>query len=237
MKPSAVMRPRGAATGDPSFSSVVFLSGFEGGSVIDESPLAQTITLHGAAAASAVQAKFGTKSLSRPAAGDYTSVPDNAAFFSGTTHFTVEGWFYWTAKAVSEHGLMGQGDRVSDRGWNLYYDHTGTFLDFEIYDGASFNDAISVTWEPSLNTWYHIAVDFDGTKYRAYINGALLQANTASHSLRNTTSTLTVGGYLSGGSVGSVFAGYIDEVRVTAGVARYATDVGFTAPTAAFPRS
>lgn len=230
----------GAPT-DPNFAHVVFLSGFEGGSVVDEGALAQTVTTAGAAAVSATHAKFGTQSLVRPAAGDFISVPDNAAFPSGTAHFTFEGWFYWNSKPVSEHGLMGQGDRSTDRAWNLYYNHGGTvgsrYLDLEIYDGASFHDAISVLWEPTLATWYHIAADFDGTKYRMYVDGTLKQATTASYSMRNTTERFTVGGYLSGGSVNSDFDGYIDEVRITATVARYASDTGFTAPVAAFPRS
>ncbi|TIL80512.1 MAG: LamG domain-containing protein, partial [Mesorhizobium sp.] len=33
------------------------------------------------------------------------------------------------------------------------------------------------------------------------------------------------------------FNGWIDELRITKGVARYASDGGFTPPTAAFPRS
>lgn len=238
---AANRRRSGGAPTDPNFAHVVFLSGFEGGTIVDEGALAQTVTLHGSAAASATQAKFGTQSLSRPASGDYISVPDNAAFFSGTAHFTVEGFFYWTSKTVGEHGLMGNGDRSTDRAWNLYYNHDttsgGRFLDFELFDGTSFWDAVSALWEPTLNTWYHIAVDFDGTKYRLYVDGALLVGSAASHSIRDTTSPFTVGGYLNGGSVTSVFAGYIDEVRVTAAVARYASDTGFTAPTAAFPRS
>ncbi len=31
--------------------------------------------------------------------------------------------------------------------------------------------------------------------------------------------------------------GWLDELRITKGVARYASDGGFTVPTAAFPRS
>lgn len=228
-----------ALPGSGGSGNVVFLSGFEGGAAIDESPLGQTVTVHGSTAVSATQAKFGTQSLSRPDNG-YASVPDNAAFFSGTSHFTVEGFFYWTSKILNEHGLIGNGDRTSDRGWSLYYNHGATsgsrYLDFELYDGTSFQDAITVLWEPTLATWYHIAVDFDGTKYRLYVDGVVLQATTASYSIQNTASPLTIGGYLDGGVVNSDFDGYMDEVRVTAGAAQYATDVGFTPPTAPFPR-
>jgi hypothetical protein len=31
--------------------------------------------------------------------------------------------------------------------------------------------------------------------------------------------------------------GWLDEIRITKGVARYASDSGYTVPTAAFPRS
>jgi hypothetical protein len=50
-----------------------------------------------------------------------------------------------------------------------------------------------------------------------------------SYNFNDVTATLDIGS--------ATFGGWIDELRITKGVARYASDGGFTVPTAAFPRS
>ncbi len=49
----------------------------------------------------------------------------------------------------------------------------------------------------------------------------------------NSAGTLNIG--MIGSSFG--FDGWIDELRITKGVARYASDSGFAVPTSAYPRS
>jgi hypothetical protein len=79
-------------------------------------------------------------------------------------------------------------------------------------------------------------VDRDsGGTMRIYADGVMLASITQSGlSLRNGDGLLEIG-YATG--VGYYLDGWIDEVRITKGVARYASNSGFTVPTAAFPRS
>lgn len=231
--------------GDPYWSNVVFLSGFEGGTAVDESPLGQTVTLHGTAALSSGQAKFGTQSLLSPgASGDGLSVPSHASFLAGTTPYTVEGWFRWDV-LKSTH-LVGQMDAgtANGLGWQLIYTHgasTGLrFLEFNVQD-TSFGYVTTVTanWWPSLSTWYHLATDFDGTTYRLYVDGVMIASDTGDvWTVADSVALLTVGSEPDAGAIGTwnSFDGNIDEVRVTVGAARYADDGGFTAPSAAFER-
>jgi hypothetical protein len=86
----------------------------------------------------------------------------------------------------------------------------------------------------SATSWTHLAFVRYGSDFSVYINGV---KNTLSSSLSgsvyNGTEALIIG---AGGTTGAyVFAlnGYIQDVRITKGVARYTT--GFTPPTAAFP--
>jgi hypothetical protein len=48
---------------------------------------------------------------------------------------------------------------------------------------------------------------------------------------------MIVGATDTGSSTSGPFLGNIDEVRITKGAARYASNSGFTVPTAAYPRS
>jgi hypothetical protein len=76
------------------------------------------------------------------------------------------------------------------------------------------------------NTWYHFAISFNGTAYRSFINGTLLNTTTSSLQVpANAFTTLKV----AGGA--NTFNGYLDEFRLSK-VSRYSAN--FATPTAAF---
>jgi hypothetical protein len=67
-----------------------------------------------------------------------------------------------------------------------------------------------------------------------YVNGTTVSTSATTHTIYNPSLAIGIGANSSGS--GSFLAGYIDELRITKGVARYASDSGFAVPTAAFPR-
>jgi hypothetical protein len=78
------------------------------------------------------------------------------------------------------------------------------------------------------NTWYHIAAQYDGTTRRIFVNGVQRATDTTTSVNIAATDRVTVGAQ-DGGSF--EIAGYIDDLRITKGQARY-TSAGFTPPTA-----
>jgi hypothetical protein len=231
-----LINPYTGAGGDPHFAGVVFLSGFEGGSVIDESPLAQTVTLTGSTVQSSSAAKFGTKSLYR--AGDWStstsdraSVPNNAAFFTGTDMFTAEAWVSPASTVTNIFDIVGQYDNPNGLGWRLRFGINR--LEF-VWDNSTDGNNVGGSWLPTPATWYHVAADFDGTTLRAYLDGVTLEETTIYGGLDAVSVPLTIGPR--SGAISPMDV-YFDEVRVTAGAARYATGSGFTPPSAAFPRA
>lgn len=68
-----------------------------------------------------------------------------------------------------------------------------------------------------------------------YLNGVIVASSTTHRTINPSGAVLSIGG--DGNTTNFNFNGWIDEVRITKGVARYASDAGFTVPTAAFPRS
>jgi hypothetical protein len=75
-----------------------------------------------------------------------------------------------------------------------------------------------------LNTWAHLALVRNGSTTTLYLNGTSVASGTSTNPTDN-TSPLQMGT--------SGFIGYINDFRITNGLARYTSN--FTPPTAAFP--
>ena len=86
----------------------------------------------------------------------------------------------------------------------------------------------------SNDQWHHYAVSKDSNTYRVFIDGAL-QASASNSTNLDQNKPIMIGNQHGNSSAGYSFNGYIDEVRITKGTARYTES--FTAPTSAFPES
>ena len=82
----------------------------------------------------------------------------------------------------------------------------------------------------SASTWTHIAVVRSGSTITLYKNGTASGTQTSGQAF-TTAGLLRIGGGIVGN--GNDFNGYIDDLRITKGIARYTTT--FTPPTSAFP--
>ena len=242
--------PSGAC--DPYFGNVVLLMGFEGANgatgapgMTDESPAANgTATVFNNAKISTALFHAGNSSLLLDGASD-VYFPNNSNWNFGTSPFTVECFFYLTSLTLSQAQFLvtrwhtGVPVGSANGFWALWITDGNNgvnngVLGFRTYSASSYTD-LAGTVSPSLNTWHHAAIDFDGTKYRLYLDGVVLQSRTSPISnLVNSDPDLSIGADHQYG--GEYLHGNIDEVRITKGVARYASDAGFAVPTAAFPR-
>jgi hypothetical protein len=103
-------------------------------------------------------------------------------------------------------------------------------------DGSTFLNDIVYTWTGfATNTWYAVAVDYDGTKYRLYVDGVMVGSSSTARVIFDTGENLGIGN--NSIASGAFLDGYLDETRITKGVARYASDSGYAVQTSAFPRS
>lgn len=223
---------------DPYYSSVSLLlhgDGTNGStSIVDNSGTPKIVTAVGNASISTTQSKFGGSSIYFDGAGDYVTTAENTAF-DLTTNNTFEAWVYPLAIG-SGQGVMSYttnthpyvGTMVSYV-WFIQSDGT---LRFSVNgtDGSTQNTITATAIQAGV--WTHIAVIKNGTTVTQYING--VSASTAT--ITNTGNTtgpdwnFRVGSYYTDALP---FNGYIDEARVTTGVARYTSD--FTVPTSPFP--
>jgi hypothetical protein len=83
------------------------------------------------------------------------------------------------------------------------------------------------------NTWQHIAYTRTGGTGRLFVGGVLAGSWADTTNYVGTVNRL--GQTSASNAVDNRLSGYIDDLRITKGVARYTA--GFTPPTAAFPNS
>lgn len=170
--------------------------------------------------------KYGTGSMSFDGTGDYLSAASNSAIPFRAGDFTVEAWVYVTASSTyyTVVSTRDAGGPESDA-WVV-----GVYgPDMSVYVYSEVFLVITSASVLSTNTWAHIAVTRSGTAVKVFVNG-VQSGSTGTSSHNFTKSTLTVAANKNGSEP---FSGYIDDLRITKGYARYTAN--FTPPTAAFP--
>lgn len=241
MKPIAVMRARGATgggAGDPYWANAVSLSHFDGaaGSTIFTDRKGRTWAAGGNAQISTAQSKFGASSLLLDGSGDFISTADHADLRFGASDFTIE-LFARMLAVTGERGLVSKYSSANI-GLNIRYSASNGGIRSVFGTNSGAVDAFNSVWTPASNTWYHLAFCRAGNTYRVFVDGVVIGV----HTLVNVATPNGIGSESSDLRVGqsqtvasSDFHGYIDELRITKGIARYTAN--FTPPAAPFPDS
>jgi hypothetical protein len=179
--------------------------------------------------------KYGTSSLKFNGTTDYFTLPASTNYSMGTGNFTIECWVYPLAYGGSLTGAaLFQANSGSVSGYYLNLGESQTRFRFTSNGTGAWADNVVATTGPALNAWSHVAVVRNGTNLALYVNGTQQGSVTiaAGFTLAGVTTPAAVG-WSSDGSTARFLNGYIDDLRVTKGAARYTAN--FTPPTAALP--
>lgn len=153
----------------------------------------------------------------------------DSADFTITTNFTVDWWMY---ESGSSGGIV-FAQAVSGSYSPINCQKSGTTLNCYLSStGSSWNIAnpASMGTVPA-NTWVHMAITWDGSNYKFFNAGALITTVASSTALMDSPNPLYIGSVQSG----SWFTGYIDEFRLSKGIARWTA--AFTPPTVQYKSS
>jgi hypothetical protein len=217
---------------DASYNSVSLLLHGDGvnnsTTITDNSSNPKTATVKGNTIVSTDTVKFGTGALEFDGNGDYLEYGNSTGFQFGTSALTIEGWMYFrTITSGLLSGILTTGGGT-EGGIACYISaSSGSSGTFRLY-GPSVSGTI--TTSVSANTWYHLAIVRSNNTWYMFINGNSAGTMTDTASCNTSASMLFyVGGYPGG----AFLNGFIDDLRVTKGVARYTAN--FTPPTNAFP--
>ena len=170
---------------------------------------------------STVQAKYGSVSLDVLTSGSCLQLTDTSDFIIGTQDFTIEAWVYTTSTVSARRYILSVNNSVTTQ-WQFSLNSGPNNLGF-----GHNSSLISGSTDIPKNQWVHVAVTRGGGYLNLWVNGvadATQVADSTNFSSANTPYVGTMNGS------GSTFTGYIDDLRLTIGVARYTTT--FTPPTA-----
>lgn len=199
----------------------------------DSGPNTLTITPSGNTKISTAQSKFGGASGYLDGTGDWLSVANNAVFQFGTGDFTIEMWIY--AAASGDLTLLCNGNATfsgSGSTGAVYLALNVVSSTRVVRFGSNTNNPIITgTTAIASNQWYHIALARNGTTLRLFVDGALDATATNNESLNISNNGMLIG--RAGWSAGLMFNGYIDDLRITKGVARWTS--AFSIPVTAYP--
>lgn len=206
-----------------AITNTSLLLNFTNAGIYDNAMLNDLVTV-GTSQVSTTQVKFGTGSMKFNGTSDWLTAPDTTSLQMGAGDFTIEGWIYLNAIGV-DYGIISKG--TSSTGWSVNVTSANN-IRFS-YTASSLTGSTSL----AASTWYYFAVVRSGTSsgnVKVYLNAAVeITSGTAITDTFNQTSILYVGASRTGTTP---LNGYVDDLRVTKGVART-----ISTPTAAFPNS
>jgi hypothetical protein len=220
----------------PSVTTSLLLSG-TGSTAIDASAKAD-MTFVGNAQIVNGNSKYGTGSLLLPGSS-YVSVVARPELLLGVGNFTVEFW--WRANtAVTQTNYAAVFSNNFTTGtpasgsWSLKIRTTGDNVQFSYSNGAALtNIDAAATINVNDGSWHHIALVRSGTSMYIFIDGTL-QTSGSTIGATQPIGVLGVNTFIGyQPRDGAYVNGWIDDLRITAGNARYTSN--FTPPTTLLP--
>jgi len=220
---SQIAVPVGTTTGDvyyPQTSLLMHFNGTNGSTTMtDNSKNNTTVTSNNGVAITTAQNKFGGSSVFFDGTNDYLSIANNSALNLSGGSYTIECWIRPTGNYAGYNTIIAK--RAASAAWQVYLRITTGVLGF--FDGTE--RVSSVT--PPANVWSHVAAVYNGTTINLYLNGVSVLSTAVGNT--DYDSSIYIGGQPANGEY---FIGYIDDLRITKGIARYTSN--FTPPTEQF---
>lgn len=189
-----------------------------------------TVTANGNAQIDTAESKFGGAAALFDGAGDYLSLDGSSDFAFGTGDLTVDFWLRLAATGVFHYLYDSRPSATSGLYPSLYLSSSNVLVYYT-------NSADRITGTTALTTgaWYHVALARSGTSTKLFLNGTQ-EGSTYSDSNNYIVGTSRPFIGISGFDLsGSPLNGWIDELRVSKGIARWTAN--FTPPTAAYSRN
>lgn len=221
-------------TNDPYWANVVLLLHMDS-DYMDSSSYAHTITNSGCAITTS-EKQFGSGALqangTSPGGGGNNSLETalHTAFDINTGDWTIECFGYLNTSVTAVYSTL---VRLRNSGGSTVITlalKSGTESEIYVKNGSGILVNISISTGIVAGSWFHMAVTRQGTTVRFFVDGVLLATSTISVGVSESV-RVAIGNNAISSTVG--WDGFIDDLRITKGIARYTAD--FDVPTEAFP--
>lgn len=181
--------------------------------------------------------KYGTASIAFDGTGDglYALKPFVPQLDFRTADFTIEFWIRFN-NVSSFQTIISNGYSPiitsGGAGWNVI-SVNGSIYFWEVFPSFTVQN-LSDSGAMVANQWYHIAIVRSGSSLKLYRDGVQVASTTTTTSFTTpSTANIYIGGGSSSGFDSNYLNGYLDDLRITSGLARYTAN--FTPPTEALP--
>lgn len=216
---------------DPYFSSVSLLLYGEGANnsttFTDSSSSPKTFSSVGSPVISTSYYKFGSSSIYFNGSNYIYSSSDSASFGFGAGDYTIECWIWMPANNGDQTLFDTRKSGGTTATGIALYSTTSTSNNIAVANNAAI--IINGPTTP-ISTWTHVAlVRYSGT-LTLYVNGTSSGWSVSDSRTYATSVSAYIGGNLVGGQL---MNGYVDNMRITKGIARYTSN--FTVTTSNFP--
>ncbi len=229
----------GASTTDP-YTMVLLhfdVSGDSPDVIVDDNTggSAHTWTAFGNAFKDTSESVFGGSSLRLDGSTDRITTPDHADFTLGSGDWTVDFWFNCTATAAATRSLSGQcdsGGGNTSTSFKIRRSSTLEILATACVGASAFTVTGTTQYDATTNPgWHHLALVRTGNILRLFLDGVQEGGDVAiTGTVNDSTEVLGVG--CQGARTIDLWEGWIDEYRLSVGVARWTED--FTVPGIAY---
>jgi hypothetical protein len=203
----------------------------------DESSNAKSVTAYGHAQIDTAQSKFGGASALFDGAGDDYLYANSHDFTFGTGAFSVDCWVRFTALPSANTGVWLAGQTIANG---------QTYWAFEVWNlsgnmkliiqgangGSNLTAIISDTITLATDTWYHVAICRSGNDHYFFLDGVQAGAPVSNSQAYPAVLAPFSSGLRPVSPTDSRLNGWIDELRVSRGIARWTAN--FTPPVAAY---
>lgn len=222
--------------GNDRFTKILLhMTGSNGGTTFTDTNAggaAHTWTAVGTAITSTdtlVSSAFGPTAMRGNVGGGSIQTPDDADFALGTSDLTIDFWMNRSA-TTGVDGLWSQGGAAPSGASTAGTWTSGNLFSATLSDGSNFQVLTSTTTVTDSN-WRHYAYQRRGNNVDLFLNGVREATGSFSASVPNSTDEFAVGRGLANANP---FNGYIDEFRLSVGIARYGAVTSYTPPNAPY---
>jgi hypothetical protein len=185
----------------------------------------KVITANGAAGVAVTASYYGSAMEFTGVAGTYFSIPNSADLRFGSEDFTIEAWCN-IDNVSGEKMIISLFNTSSQKSYRVGFSTSDTISVLSA-DGSANDTVNGAVGIISSNQWNHLAFVKEGPVMTHYVNGVAvgIKTNSIATLHDNTGDNIEIGQF-TGGS--SVFDGYMQDLRVYKGVAKYTG--GFDVP-------
>jgi len=167
-----------------------------------------------------------TKTMYFDGSGDYLTLPQ---ILLGSGNFTIEAWTYLESRATTYPAIFSNYSSFSAGSLGLFAGHgSSTTTNYQVAHNGSGFPAINAG-TVSYDQWVHLALVRNNGTITLYKDGTSIGSFTSSADLSGVGSNFYIGAAGDGIST-SYIDGYIQDFRITNGLARYTAN--FTPPSA-----